>query len=486
MKAVARLPATERPTRGARLDGIIHWLRRWAPPFERREFWAVQALVLTIAIAHSLLEAVEHLQVLPELGPLYLVPTSFYFIPIVYAALNFGNRGSLPTALWCALLTIPNMLVWHSGSEQLGEAYQMAIVIGVGAFVGHRVDRETQAHEEAVRREREARASEERYRALFDNAAEAILLLAPDGTIEAANAAAAALFGRAVVVLSELRLAELVGADVAGAILAPAAARQAGPFEIGDRQGSRWIESTAVSFTAPDGRVRIQAILRDVTLQRERQLGLETYAKSMLVGREDERRRIARELHDGPLQMLVTLWRGLDGLEADADGPGRQALAEARALAQDVADELRRFSRDLRPSVLDDLGLSAALKSEARSLAERSGLAVRETTTGSERRLAPETELMLLRIAQEALRNVERHAGATNVTITLSFRVSDVRLVVTDNGRGFERVPSVSELLGAGRLGIVGMEERARVVGARFSIRSRHPGGTTVDVLAPA
>jgi signal transduction histidine kinase len=461
---------------------LVELLRAWLPPIYRREFWAVQALVFVIALGHALLESVR-----PTIEPpaLYLLPTSLYFVPVVYAALNFGLRGSLATALWGAVLTLPNTILWHSGLDRVGEVWQMAIVLAVAVFVGQRVDRETTARREAEERERERRSSEARYRGLFDNAAEAVLILEPDRTIAEANAAAATLLGRSMDALRGNLLDGIVGSAVAEQLILGTPQEVVALMGNSERRPT-WVEPiVCLPRTRADGGVETQLMLHDVTSQHERQRDLEAYARKVLAAREEEQRRIGRELHDGPLQSLVLLWRKLDAIE-DRGPVDRPSVAhDARELAEATADELRRISRALRPSVLDDLGLAAAIKSEATALARRAGIAVRFVHSGEEARLPTEIELALLRVAQEALHNVERHAAAAKVLVRLAFERDQVRLVVRDDGHGLDSLPSVSDLLDAGKLGLVGMQERVRLVGGQVNVRTRAGEGTTVEVSVP-
>ncbi|MFN8629231.1 MAG: hypothetical protein U0838_02610 [Chloroflexota bacterium] len=132
------------------------------PPFRRRAFWVVQGLVLLIAVAHTALETVGQVQFPPAL---YLVPSSLFFIPVVYAALEFGVAGAVPTALWAAVLTLPNLVFLHHGLDRLGVLWQAAILMAIGVLVGYAVDRERRARDEAEAREAARLASEARYRA---------------------------------------------------------------------------------------------------------------------------------------------------------------------------------------------------------------------------------------------------------------------------------------------------------------------------------
>ncbi|HET7704284.1 MAG TPA: sensor histidine kinase [Candidatus Limnocylindrales bacterium] len=218
----------------------------------------------------------------------------------------------------------------------------------------------------------------------------------------------------------------------------------------------------------------------------DRRLMVEAFARRMLLAREEERASIARELHDGPLQSAVVLWRMLDPSDASVGDAARTRLRGAQASVERLATELRRFCRDLRPSVLTDLGLAPALRAEAAGFEGRTGIATDfRSSTPEPDRLSDEAGLMLFRVCQEALRNVERHADARNVLVEVKVDDSSVTLRVADDGRGTGRLPSAANLLNQNRFGIVGMTERARAVGGVFRIGARPPSGTTVEVQVP-
>ncbi len=470
-----------RLTRAADLARVRVALGVGFPPVRRRAFWTVQALVFVIAGAHTLVETLGDIEFPP---PLFLLPTSLFFVPVVYAALRFGARGSVTTALWSIALTLPNIILLHHGLDRAGILWQLAIMLGVALVVGARVDLEREAHAETQAREGELRASEERYRALFDNAAEAVLVLDSERRVEDANDAACRLLGVDHSEVLGSPLEKLAG----GRLLPGETAGRGQPIEFPGPQGapSRWLERVLSSpLPGPDGRSRTQLMLQDVTMRHERQQSLERYARRTVTAREEERRRIGRELHDGPLQNLMLVGHKLDEIDAEPTTEGASGRSgEAREILDAVADEVRRISRALRPSVLDDLGLVAALRSEAASLSRRSGLRVAFAAPASVG-VTSEAELMLLRVAQEALHNVERHAGATHVAVRLRLVGEMVCLAIRDDGSGPGILPSAADLLAAGRLGLVGMEERARLVGGDFSIRRGKPRGTFVCVSAP-
>jgi signal transduction histidine kinase len=448
------------------------------PPVERYEFWAVQVLVVAIALAHAWLEASHTLD---AHTPIYLVPTSLFLIPILYAALNFGLYGSALTAAWCTALSVPNILLLHDGLEQWGELGQLGWLSATAVFVGRRVDRERTSRLDAERRENDRRISEERYRAIFETVSEPIVLLDDEGRVEEANAAAAEMFSRPA---ADLR-GHSLPAPLGPSIMASLRTRPEGGADAFDPirlpETGAWIEPIGAAITDPLGRAHVQVVLRDVTAQHERERGLEGIARQTLAAREAEQRRIARELHDGPVQSLVLLVRKLDALEPLV--PAETAtLGDARAIAESVTDELRRVSRDLRPSILDDLGLPAALQSLSHVFTGRTGVKARVVLSGRSRRLSTDLELTMLRITEEALRNVERHSGAANVVLRLTFTAKGTHLIIADDGEGMEPIPSPSELLSSNRFGLIGMEERARLAGATFSLRSRPHGGLVVEI----
>lgn len=456
-------------------------LREWRPPLDRREFWGVQLLVLLIAAGHVLLEANAH----EVYSAISYIPTSLFLVPVVYAALTFGLHGSLPTALWSGLLTVPNLLIYHPGGERMAEIWQVGVVILVAAFVGQRVDREKRARRDAEEREQARRASEEKYRGIFDHVVEPILVLDSAGVVENANEAAARLFATTAALLVGLQIAQLIDIDFGELATGRNETRVVQPLTIA---GSRplWLQPVLIPLADDAGaKRRTQLMLRDLTPEHERQQELEAYAQRTTKAREEERGRIARELHDGPVQSLVLLWRRLDAIGQLPDPEQDSELRAAQRAVREAADELRRVSRNLRPSILDDLGLVSALRAEVAAFGERTGIVTRLASTGTERRLEPGRELGLLRIAQEALRNIEQHAAATQALVRLRYETGRLRLSITDDGQGIiERTPA--ELIAASKLGLIGMREQARLIGADISIGPGARRGTAISLSLEA
>lgn len=449
------------------------------PPVRQRAFWAVQALTFAIAIVHTVLLR----NGFPE--ALDLVLSSLFYIPVVYAALKFGVRGAIPTAIWSAVLLLPDLVLGHQGLARIGVLWQSVILVAIGGFVGLAVDHERAARKEAETREAARLASERRYRALYDHAADAVLVIDDRGRIEEANAAAARLLNRDLEAMRGRSLSQVVGPDLAGDVLSGSTDNRPRPLPSGEGASPIWVEAVGASPLTGSGEGgSSQAMFRDVTLQFEREQGLEGYARHAIAAREEERRRMAHELHDGPLQSLVLLSRKLDAL--DDGGMDDGALEDAREIIDETAAELRRLTRALRPPILDDLGLVAALRSEASTFARRSGIDATFEVDGQARPLPQDTELLLLRVAQESLHNAERHSGAASVHVSLSYEAESAALVVVDDGQGIGAVPEATTLLARGKLGLLGIQERVRLAHGTLDIGEGPGGGTRVSVRVPS
>lgn len=222
--------------------------------------------------------------------------------------------------------------------------------------------------------------------------------------------------------------------------------------------------------------------------QKELQEILRYYLRQVTRAQEEERQRIAQELHDDTIQDLVLLLHNIDRFSSTTDFLPPQEilfLEELRQRIHVISDEVRRFTQDLRPSVLDDLGLLPALEWLAQDVSKHFEIIVNFSSTGQERRFDPETRLTLFRIVQEALRNVWKHSGATEAQIKVEFTDKKTTFTVVDNGKGFELPERVEDLAQAGKLGLVGMQERAQLISALLRVQSQPGKGTTVTIELP-
>lgn len=208
--------------------------------------------------------------------------------------------------------------------------------------------------------------------------------------------------------------------------------------------------------------------------------------RRVVSAQEAERQRIARELHDETGQKLTAIGLGLQGVTGAMDKNIRQAGKTLRKLQQLTADsitELQRLIADLRPSHLDDLGLPAAVRWYLGEIHERTGMTVKFSVDGRERQLPESINIALFRIVQEALTNVVKHARVESAQVQLCFEDDNVMAVVSDNGRGFDMPRLGSE--GRKSWGLLGMRERASLLGGHFTIDSFPGNGTIVKVSIP-
>ncbi|MHB8294103.1 MAG: sensor histidine kinase [Acidimicrobiales bacterium] len=366
--------------------------RSVVPPLQDPRFWVVQAMVVVMAAAHLVIDATGVLRS----GPFPASTTvGFMLLPVGYAAVHFGFRGSLATAVWTAILWLPDLLLPDGEGQPFGDLVQLALVIAVAIFVGRHIEAERQAR---------ARAEE----------------------AETAHARA------------ELRA--------------------------------------------------------------------RSFALRVLDAEEQERRRIAQELHDEPVQLLAYLAQrlgagGSAGASADRE-PGARASADRepgagggggsraggamptdRQVVLDVLDNLRRISRGLRPAALDELGLVPALSAMVAEAGRTSGIDLRFDGPAEAVSLPPELELAVFRICQEALHNAVRHAGADLIEARLRIEAGRVVVRVSDDGEGFEAGGLAAD--GHRGLGLVGMRERADLLGGELEVSSAPGSGTVVRASLP-
>jgi signal transduction histidine kinase len=210
--------------------------------------------------------------------------------------------------------------------------------------------------------------------------------------------------------------------------------------------------------------------------------------RRVVAAQEAERQRIARDLHDETGQSLTAIGMGLRGLSGKLSTRNKDALTTLHKLENLTADslkELQRLMTDLRPSHLDDLGLSAALRWYASRIQEHSDLSVRVDIHGEERDLDDAMKITIFRIIQESLNNVIKHARATHVNIHVHFEEKDVRINIFDNGIGFDREQVKERRTNRPSLGLAGMEERAALLGGTVNVQSRPGYGTEVEALIP-
>lgn len=326
------------------------------------------------------------------------------------------------------------------------------------------------------------------HRALFESAPDGILVVDASGRIADSNPAVERLFGYSA--------EELEGQPVE--VLVPMEARDrhqghrerytgsSRPMGVGlelralRRDGSEFAVEISLNRVTADGEDFTIATVRDVS-QRKR---LRDFGAGALRAAEDERTAIARELHDDTAQQLSAHLIRLRLLERAANQDERELHLHAlRHGLQETAEGVRRIARGLRPPELEDAGLLAALRAHARRLRDARGMEVDLKVEAVDAYLTPDGRLVLYRIVQEALTNAARHGKASTASVAVTYTDGFIRAVVEDQGRGF----SPDRVMERGQgLGIMGMQERAVMVGGQLRLESSPGEGTRVHVVIPA
>ena len=254
--------------------------------------------------------------------------------------------------------------------------------------------------------------------------------------------------------------------------------------------GSKMPAQISIRPTGKNGtpRATIGMVVTDLTEARRNEELLRALTQRVVQVQEDERARVALELHDRLTQLhCAILFRSqalVNKLTVHGGSMKREAT-KLRELAGKAAAEVERISRNLRPSVLDQLGLVAVLRATGREFADRTKISVKLACTELTARLPADIELTLYRILQEALRNIERHARARRVTIGLTEEGALVKLTVNDDGSGFIPDQPQAQRKRKRALGLLGMHERAAYVGGTLKIKSTRRAGTEIEVHIP-
>ncbi|SCM82091.1 Signal transduction histidine-protein kinase/phosphatase DegS [uncultured Sporomusa sp.] len=222
----------------------------------------------------------------------------------------------------------------------------------------------------------------------------------------------------------------------------------------------------------------------DVVTQIESLQARQNFGAKIIKAQEEERRRVSREIHDGPAQAMANIVFRAEVCERLMESDVARAKLELGDLREQVRialKETRKIIFDLRPMTLDDLGLVPTIRKVLETIKERSAVFSEVKVLGNEKRLEPHIEIGLFRIIQEALSNVEKHAKASNIWVRIDFRPSVVSAVVEDDGKGFDTVESV----GNESFGLMGMRERINLLRGELTIKSEVGKGTRVFVTVP-
>ena len=340
--------------------------------------------------------------------------------------------------------------------------------------------------------------SESTAHSLFEAASQGILIVDQRGQIVMANPATEKMFGFK---LDELRAQPIEALLPERLRIAHVAHRenyfahpQTRPMGLGldlqarRKDGSEFFAEISLSYIQTTRGTLAVAFVTDISKRRsdeqelrQQRTDLQILTARMMTAQEDERRHIARNLHDDLSQTLAFLAIDIGKLAAQSAEPVAQQLRPLQRRSVEAAETVRQISHELHPSILDDLGLTAALEQYCEEFQERSGIATHFASQNVPEYLPKDVSSCIYRIAQESLRNVSKHSKTDTVFVRLEMVDSTVRLAVRDLGIGLERKSSESR----SSIGIVAMKERARLVNGNFSLQSKAGEGTEVTLEVP-
>ena len=494
-----------------------------------RYFWIVGATLVLSTLFHYFTPQIH----LPVLAPLPLTRQAIgriiFVLPIAGAAFAFGQVGGLITLALAVLIMLPRVfLLSPYPGDALIETIGVAVVGYLMIWMIETQEREKRLRQKAVARlqaindvssivteslelERIMKDALDKVLEvtdldaglifLLDKQTEELILAAYQGVSKESAAGVdrlklgegfcgrVAQSGELMVVRDssqDPRLTRLAvrQAGLRGQIIVPLKSKGEvqGVLAVATRESRQFLPEELELITAIGNQIGVA--VENARLYKN----MRFYVGQITGAQEEERKRIARELHDETAQALIDLSRRLDDLATSREQLPESAigrLEEFQELIDSILRGVRRFSRDLRPSVLDDLGLLPALEWLTTNLVEGDRIETELKVYGKRRRLPPEAELALFRIAQEALSNVRRHSQASRVMTAVEFGEGRVTLTVDDNGRGFELPGRTDDLATTGKLGLIGMHERARLLNGTLTMHSEPGKGTTMTVDVP-
>jgi PAS domain S-box-containing protein len=456
-------------------------------------------------------------------GGIHTPAATYYLTTVFIAGFLLGERWGLATALLCCLggifLVIAERSVALSSQELTQNAFalwmgivlNMAIIIGL-QYLAARTARNALEQVEAELAERRRtesalRESEQRYREVFEKTSDGIFLMdvAPEGrfkfvrfnpaeekSVGVTDQQAA---GRYVSEIMPKPVAETMNASFRRCLEAGAPISYEEQLDL--PVGRRYFDTSLIPVRDAEGQIyRLVGIAHNITEQKQAAVHLQksteqlrALSSRLQTLREEERTRIAREIHDHLGQLLTALNLELHSVRTKAAGlpetDVRTSLTAKVKAATELVNELirsvQKIASELRPGTLDRLGLEAAIESEAQAFRERTGIQCECSLPTAQMALPREHATALFRIFQEILTNVARHSRATEVMVSLTHKGDSLLLEAEDNGVGIKD----SDVAGAKSLGLLGMQERAAILGGKITIRPGVPDGTSVVVQIP-
>ena len=351
------------------------------------------------------------------------------------------------------------------------------------------IDAKKELETRVKERTRELAESEEKYRLVVENANEAVVVV-QDEKLRFFNQKAVELSGYSREELESISFVNILHPDDRK----PALQYQQtllqsinAPFNYDIRivtkeETLKWVSVNA-AILQWRGKPAIIGLITDITQKKNLEQELKAYARRITQVQEEERKKIAYELHDDTAQYLALVKLELDSLLTSGKIQDPQIIEKLKFLEKDAArasDDVRRYSHELRPGVLEHLGLQAAIEQIAEDQNKVGQIQVEVKVKGSEPKIPEDVKLGFFRIAQEAINNCRKHAKVPQAYIDLEFIDNQIKMMVSDKGVGFEATQTYSRIGEAGSLGLMSMQERAKLIGADLKIESKPGQGTKV------
>jgi two-component system, NarL family, sensor histidine kinase DegS len=431
----------------------------------------------------------------------FSVERAIFLVPIVYAGMFFSMRMGIAALVISFVIILPRVVIT---SDYRAEAILESggiIFLGILVNLWFEVKRKENAlyqqlQSRLAETEKDMNASAQKYRYLFENASDAIWVQDVNGMFLDGNPAFERLSGFTAEELKGVHLGKFLSGEslvlareVRNKLVSGQDLEQPYEQQFFIKDGSVKTVKMATAAVMVGGQIMgFEHVARDVTLEKQQQENVQAYIQQFTRAQEEERKRIARDLHDDVSPGILILIQKLDNLAGTQRlklATVKEKLQDLRGQAVEALEALRVTAQGLRPRIIDDLGLVAALEWIAEDLEKDQEIQIKVEANGLKQTLSPETQIVLFRIAQEALNNIRKHAKASEVTIRLEGSDTDITMTVTDNGQGFEVPVRAEDMVSAGRLGLMGMYERARLLSGSLQITSVPGRGTELTVTLP-
>jgi PAS domain S-box-containing protein len=484
----------------------ISYFRKYrgqAPGLKNPHLWIIIVLFVFLTVSHFT-EILSQIPLFTKISlPAVLELTHhslerfLYLLLMLYAGWTLGLvKGAAVWLSSAVAMLLRSFLVSPNFRDALLESLS-ALVIGALAIMLIATYRQTKRQREKIRKTvKDMKLARQDYEELFTNASDAIWVHNLEGVITLVNKACEKLTGYPVSELPGKNVREFltpetlfIARQVKDKLLRGETMEHRYEQRLIKKDGSEAIMQLTTRLIVSDGKPQaFHNMARDVTEERRLQHNLEFYLRQVLQAQEEERKRLARELHDDASQQILLLTHGIDNIAYKAERYSsqelRNELGRLYELSQQTYQNIKHYAQALRPSILDDLGLVAAIKWLAEEIQKISGIEI-HVNTDIMPLLSPETQLVLFRIVQEALNNVHRHSGASEASVKVECHRDEIRVTISDNGKGFKLPPQLSEFASQGKLGLTGMAERVQLIGGKLEVSSQEGKETTIVVRVP-